>query len=158
MSSQVAFGEYKEAGKHVFTQNWGPILIAFVLMLSMTIPVKLALAADAPNLVGKWKGSRDVVVVGRRVVNQRVSTPVALEITDVAQDGSTFKGTLTLYPYFQAGQAKVLKLDGQIENGVLKAKLGETSRLELSSHGSDLEGKIIGGEHDSNNINLKKTD
>lgn len=158
MNSRVAFGEYREVGKHLFRQSWRPMLLAFILMLNMTLPVKLAIGADSPNLVGKWKGSRDLVVSGRRIVNQRVSAPVELEITNVAQDGSTFKGTLTLYPYFPAGQTKVLNLDGQIENGVLKAKLGETSRLELSSHGNDLEGKIIGGEHDSNNINLKKTD
>jgi len=158
MSSRMAFGEYQEAGKHLLRQTWRPMLMAFILMLNMTLSVKLSIAADSPNLVGKWKGSRDVVVTHPRMVNQRMSAPVDLEITEVAEDGAAFKGTLTLHPALQMGQTAVIKLNGQIENGVLKAKIGQGARLELSYHGDALGGKIIRSEYNAEDINLKRVD
>ena len=155
MSSRMAFGEYQEAGKHLLRQTWRPMLMAFILMLNMTLSVKLSIAADSPNLVGKWKGSRDVVVTHPRMVNQRMSAPVDLEITEVAEDGAAFKGTLTLERL--GVPPNVIKLNGLIENGVLKAKLGQNARLELSPRGdAALAGKIIRGEYDTDPVDLKR--
>ena len=125
-------------------------VIGFVL--GIILPDKLVIAADTSILIGKWAGTRELVVVGRREVNQRVTVPAELEITEV--NGSEFKGTFVFHPYFQAGQDQIANLVGQIdENGVLKAKIRKgTQILELSLHGDELTGKITDGE----DIILKK--
>ena len=56
MNRRRVFSEKKEAGKHIFRQNWWPMLIVFTLMLHITLPIKLTVAADPLSLVGKWIG------------------------------------------------------------------------------------------------------
>jgi len=156
MNRRLVSSEKKEAGKHIFRQNWWPILIVFILMLYITLPVKLAVAADPLSLVGKWTGSQQYTVTTRRMVDQKMDAPVGLEITDVSQDGLTFRGTLRLYSAGLSSASKVIHLDGRIENGMLKADLGGGIRLELSIHGNALDGLIIHSEYDTDKVNLKK--
>ncbi len=158
MHNRVGLGKYEEVGRHLFGQIWWPVIIVFTLLLNMAVPVTLAVAADSPNLVGKWKGTYNVVVTTPRIVNQRMSAPAELEITEVAEDGAAFKGTMTFYSAVQKAGTRVVKLDGQIENGVLKAKLGQEALLELSPRGDALAGKIIRSEHDAEDISLKRVD
>ena len=84
-----------------------------------------------------------------------MDAPVGLEITDVSQDGLTFRGTLRLYQAGQSSASKVIQRRSD-RNGMLKADLGGGIRLELSIHGNALDGLIIHGEYDTDKVNLKK--
>lgn len=156
MKIPLAFGEKRRSGKHNFRHNLRPTIIVLILMLHVILPVKLAVASDCLGFVGKWTGTREVTVVGRGIVNQKMDAPVALEIANVSQDCSTFRGTLSLYPFGRSSQDRVIDLNGRIENGILKADLGRGARLELSLRGDKLEGSIIRGEFDADRVNLKK--